>query len=252
MTPSREVRGEKGKLMRSLLIVRMFLGAVLMLVPGFSGSSCAVAQTVGPMPALKPTALRVANSPIPMFVLVQSPSETRTELQIICLFRSEPSNPLHGSLLEMNEKLKGLLDQIRTSSLFRGDLGETLLIGPPAGGLGAKRVLIIGLGDSETFVPERMELVGAVAYREASRLGVARPFFAPTVIDGGVTTSAPEQVAEQVIRGFLRAARTEKAVQDGGASRGTVIQELTFLAGPQHVADARKGIEKAVAADGAK
>jgi hypothetical protein len=247
--------------MRDLSVLRsvarpLVLFTILTLVTGLTwvltGDVCAVAQTVGPMPALKPTALRVANAPIPMFVLVQSPSETRTELQIVCLFRSEPSNPLHGSLLEMNEKLKGLLDQIRTSSLFRGDLGETLLIGPPAGGLGAKRVLIIGLGDSETFAPERMELVGAVAYREASRLGVARPFFAPTVIDGGVTTSDPAQVAEQVVRGFLRAARTEKAVQAGGASRGTVIQELTFLAGPQHAADARKGIEKAVAADEAK
>jgi hypothetical protein len=230
----------------------MLFGAVLTLVPGLTGTFSAGAQTVGAMLAPTPTAVRVANSPVPVFVLVQSPAETRTELQIICLFRSAPSNQLHGSLLEINEKLKGLLDHVRTSSLFRGDLSETLLIDPPAGSLAAKRVLIIGLGDSETFVPERMEQVGAVAYREASRLGVARPFFAPTVIDGGVTTSAPEQVAEQVIRGFLRAARTEKAVQDGGGSRGTVIQELTFLAGPQHAADAQHGVEKAIVADAAK
>ncbi len=238
--------------MRNRLIVRMLLGAVLTLAPGLTGRFCAVAQTVGAMPALKPTALRVANSPIPMFVLVQSPAETRTELQIICLFRSEPSNPLHGSLLEMNEKLKGLLDQIRTSSLFRGDLGETLLIGPPAGSLAAKRVLIIGLGDSETFVPERMELVGAVAYREAARLGVAHLFFAPTVIDGGVRKYSTDQISEQVVTGFLRAARTEKIVRDAGASHGPTILDLTYLAGPQHAAEAQHGIEKAVAADSAK
>jgi hypothetical protein len=233
---------------------RRALFTILTLVIGLTWglNVCSVAQTLGATSAAKPTELRIANAPIPMRVLVQSPAETRTELQIVCLFRSQPSNTLHGSLLEINEKLNGLLNQIRTSSLFRGDLGETLLIGPPAGGLGAKRVLIIGLGDSETFVPERMELVGAVAYREASRLGVAHPFFAPTVIDGGVTTSAPEQVAEQVIRGFLRAARTEKVVQDGGASGGTVIQELTFLAGPQHAADAQHGVEKAIVADAAK
>jgi hypothetical protein len=38
------------------------------------------------------------------------PAETTTELQVICLFRSSPENTLHGSLLELNEKLKGLLD----------------------------------------------------------------------------------------------------------------------------------------------
>jgi hypothetical protein len=217
-----------------------------------TGNVRAVAQAVGASPAVKPTELRIANAPIPMRVLVQSPAETESELQIICLFRSDASNTLHGSLMEANEKLKGLLDRIRKPTLFRGELGETLLIDPPAGSLAAKRLLMIGLGDSETFTAERMELVGAIAYREASRLGVARPFFAPTVIDGGVTTSAPEQVAEQFIRGFLRAARTEKVVGDGAASPRTVIQELTFLAGPQHAADAQHGIEKSVAADAAK
>ncbi|MGA2746452.1 MAG: M17 family peptidase N-terminal domain-containing protein [Candidatus Sulfotelmatobacter sp.] len=226
------------------------------LVPCLTGNDNAAAQTVakeaisqaaGSAAASKPREIRITDAPIPMRILVQSPAETDTELQIICLFRSDPSNTLHGSLVEANEKLKGLLDRIRKPTLFRGDLGETLLIDPPSGSLAARRLLIIGLGDSETFVPERMELVGAIAYREASRLGVARPFFAPTVIDGGVTTSAAGQVAEQVIRGFLRAARTEKVVQEGGASRGPIIQELTFLAGPQHAADAQKGIENAIA-----
>jgi Cytosol aminopeptidase family, N-terminal domain len=202
--------------------------------------------------ATKPREIAIADAPIPIRILVQSPAETDAELQIICLFRSDPSNTLHGSLVEANEKLKGLLDRIRKPTLFRGELGETLLIDPPAGSLAAKRLLIIGLGDSETFTPERMELVGAIAYREASRLGVARPFFAPTVIDGGVTTSAAGEVAEQFIRGFLRAAHTERVVQEGGASRGPVIQELTFLAGPQRAADAQKGIENAIAVESGK
>src|SRR5271155_2942992 len=53
-----------------------------------------------------PAMLEVPNSPIPTHVLVQSPSETRTELQIICLFESTPANTLHGSLIETNQKLK--------------------------------------------------------------------------------------------------------------------------------------------------
>src|SRR5208282_3522002 len=59
-------------------------------------------------------------APLPVDVVVKSPAETDTELQVICLFRSDPSNTLHGSLLEMDEKLAGLLQHIRASSPPRG------------------------------------------------------------------------------------------------------------------------------------
>ena len=87
---------------------------------------------------------------------------------MICLFRSSPVNTLRGSLSEMNEKLQGLLDRVRKPELFGGELGETLLIAPPKNSLGAKRLLVIGLGDSQTFSPERMQLV-------QGRLSIERP-----------------------------------------------------------------------------
>lgn len=116
---------------------------------------------------------------MPVQVLVQSPADTNTELQIICLFQSVPENALHGSLIEINQKLQGLLEPIRKPSLFRGDLGETLLIAPSTGNLAAKNLLIIGLGDSETFTPQRMELVGTIAYRESERLHIRHPILPP-------------------------------------------------------------------------
>ena len=120
---------------------------------------------------------------------MQSPAETKTDLQIFCLFSSSPTNPLHGSLIEINEKLHGLLDQLRTAGLLNGDLGETILLTPPAGTIAAEKLLIIGLGDSSSFTPARMYLVGKIALREANRLGVAHPYFAPTILDGGVPPS---------------------------------------------------------------
>src|ERR1700690_4085852 len=98
--------------------------------------------------------------PVPIDVVAQSPADTKTELQAICLFRSSPLNTLHGSLVEIDEKLKGLLDRIRKPELFRGELGETLLLAPPANSMGARKLLLIGLGDSQTFSPQRMQLVG--------------------------------------------------------------------------------------------
>jgi hypothetical protein len=193
-----------------------------------------------------PVSIDIADAPIPMRILVQSPADTDTDLQAICLFRSSPENILRGSLVEANDKLKGLLDRVRSPNLFRGELGETLLIARPKDSLGARKLLIVGLGDSQTFSPQRMQLVGEILYGEASRLGVAHPFFAPTILDGGVTKFATGQVAEQVIAGFLRALRIDRLVRDGSAAAGPGVTALTFLAGAQHASDTRAGIEKAI------
>jgi hypothetical protein len=178
-------------------------------------------------------------------VLVESPAGTQTELQIICLFRSSPKNTLHGSLLETNTELRGLLDRVRQPGLFGGELGETLLITPPAGTLGAKRLLLIGLGDSSTFTPERMELVGRIALQEAQRLGVAHPFFAPTVLDGGVTGFNTGAVAEHVVRGLYAALEADTVLHEAGAGPAVTVEDVTFLAGAAHADDTRAGIERA-------
>jgi hypothetical protein len=202
----------------------------------------------GPAAYAQPPVAEIANAPIPMRILAQSPAETTTDLQVICLFRSSPVNTLHGSLVETNQKLAGLLDRIRKPELFRGELGETLLIAPPKGSFGAKKLLIIGLGDSQTFSPQRMQLVGEILYTEASRLGVARPFFAPTILDGGISTFTTGQVSEQVTLGFLRAAAIDKTLRDANASARQSIAMLSYLAGPKNVTTTREGIEKAIGA----
>ena len=132
--------------------------------------------------------------------------------------------------------------------MFRGELAETLLIVPPKGSFGAKHLLIIGLGDSQSFSPQRMQLVGEVLYSEAARIGVTHPFFAPAILDGGVSRIlATGDVAEQVIRGFLRAASIDRVLRDAHAS-GAGVSALTYLAGAKNVDSTRAGIEKARAA----
>jgi hypothetical protein len=213
-------------------------------------SPLAEAQAAGTINQAMTAAFQVRSSPIAVQVLLQSPAETATDLQIICLFESAPENALHGWLAEINQKLQGLLDQIRNPALFRGELGETLLVAPSAGNLAAKNLLIIGLGDSQTFTPQRMELVGSIAYRESSLLGIVHPYFAPTILDGGVARYTTGEVAENFMAGFLRAARTEKILQGVGASRGKLVEDLTFLAGAAHATDTKQGIQRAIADSG--
>ena len=226
---------------------------VLFVLISISTSPCgpvARAQTTGAANLSKVATLQGRSSSITTQVLLQSPAGTDTELQIICLFESTPENTLHGSLAEVNEKLQGLLDQIRNPALFRGELGETLLIAPSTGSLPAKNLLIVGLGDSQTFTPQRMELVGSIAYRESSLLGVVHPYFAPTILDGGVARYSTGEISEKFMTGFLRAARTEKILQGVGASRGKLVQDLTYLAGPAYATDTKQGIQRALADSG--
>lgn len=227
----------------------IFVSALILTALSATQSRMAHAQSsASPSGIAAPTEIKISNGPIPIRVLVQSPADSATDLQIICLFASTPENTLHGSLIEMNDKLNGLLDRIRHPHLFRGELGETLLIAPSAGTISAKRLLIIGLGDSQTFTAERMDQVGAIVYREANRLGAADPYFAPTILDGGVTKFATGEISEQFMRGFLRAANTARILKDANDSTAATMQDFTFLAGQAHASDTKQGIERAIAA----
>ena len=74
------------------------------------------------------------------------------------------------------------------------------------------------------------------------------PFFAPTILDGGVTKFTTGQVAEHMIGGFLRAAVTANALKDADALAGSPVGFLTYLAGAANASTTRDGIEKAISA----
>jgi len=188
------------------------------------------------------TRLAIPNATLPVDVLVQGPTEAPGDLQIICLFSSVPENKLLASLATMDQQLGGLLTAIRRPALFRGDLGETLLLTPKPGVIAAKRLLIVGLGDRTNFTAAREELVGEIVYAESERLGVAAPTFAPTVIDGGFTGTDTGTIGAEFITGFLRGRAIAAELHDGKTGPAPVVARLTFLAGAAHAVDTQKGI----------
>jgi Cytosol aminopeptidase family, N-terminal domain len=198
----------------------------------------------GPV-ALRAQVLAIPNASFPVNVLVESPADTKTDLQAICLFQSDPGNTLHGSLMEIDEKLGGLLGKIRKNNLFAGALGETLLIAPRPGTVPARRLLLIGLGDRESFSPDRERVVGFIFFEEAERLGISHPYFAPTVLDGGKAGTDTGDVAQQFLSGFLRAKASQDLLQDAGVSAGSNPRSLTFLAGAAHAERSRDGLAQA-------
>jgi hypothetical protein len=199
----------------------------------------ALAQTSPPVVG---TRLAISNSRLPVDVLVQGPTEAPGDLQVICLFASVPDNQLLASLATMDQQLGGLLTTVRMPALFRGDLGETMLLTPKPGVIAAKRLLIVGLGDRATFTADREELVGEIVYAESERLGVAAPTFAPTVIDGGFTGTDTGTIGAEFITGFLRGRAIAAALHTGNTGPAPIVTRLTFLAGAAHAVDTQKGM----------
>jgi hypothetical protein len=91
-----------------------------------------------------------------------------------------------------------------------------------------------------------MYLVGKIALREANRLGIAHPYFAPTILDGGVTTFSTADVAEQVVRGLRDALAAELLLRKESSAGPLAVDDFTFLAGTKHAADTQGGINRAL------
>src|ERR1017187_4423190 len=104
--------------------------------------------------------------------LVEGPSTAITPLQVACvfeytegdIFKSPPALPVAvNGMVHLDHDLKGIITDIRKSGKFAGHALETLLIAPPPGTIGAKRLILIGLGDRNKFTPELMISVAGVA-----------------------------------------------------------------------------------------
>ena len=125
------------------------------------------------------TRLSVPNAALPVDVLVEAPSGAPGELQVICLFASTPENKLQASLAVMDARLNGTLTKLRSQNLFRGTLGETMLITPKPGTIAAKRLLLIGLGDRGAFTPTQEELLAKSSTQKANACTLPRQLSPP-------------------------------------------------------------------------
>jgi len=145
--------------------------------------------------------------------MVQGPSTEITPLQIACvfeytegdIFNSPPALPeAVNGMVHLDKILNGIITKLRKSGKFTGHSLETLLITPPSGTIGAKKLLLIGLGDRNQFKPELMQQVASVGMEEALRLGVTKYAFATDLKDAGIDSPTAE-VAGYGVTGAINA-----------------------------------------------
>ena len=186
--------------------------------------------------------------------VVQGPSAQVSDLQVACVFEytegdiynSPPALPAElNGLVHLDKDTKGLLTDLRKSGRFAGRIHETILISPPKGMIGGKRLLLIGLGDRTKFSPEIMVGIGSVAMRSALELGVDNFAFASDLKDAGVD-SPTALVAGNAVKGIFQAYKAQLWLKEKKMSSSKRISKVILLAGPAFFNVAGEGIQDAI------
>jgi hypothetical protein len=179
---------------------------------------------------------------------VVKPQDQESDVQMLCFFKhKEGADKLLYAIKDLDEQLLGgLLSNLRGRGEFMGNELETLVITPPKGSIKAKKLLMIGLGDEDKLSADTMQRVGAVAMREAMRLGARRCAFGAAIRDQGNDKLPVGDVAGRVLQGAVLAYDTEKRLQKEGLSE-VALEEWVHEAGPEYFYDTAKGVEMYVA-----
>ena len=187
--------------------------------------------------------------------VVQGPSAQVSELQVACvfeytegdIFNSPPALPAAvNGMVHLDHDMKGIITELRKSGKFLGHAYETLLISPPKGTIGGKKLLLIGLGDRNKFDASIMTSVGSVAMSEALRLGVTNFSFASDLKDAGID-SPTALVASNVVKGVFQAYRTQVWLKEKKMADFKPLSKIILLAGPAFFTVAGEGITDAIA-----
>ena len=185
-------------------------------------------------------------------MMVQSPSNEVTPLQIICVFEyvdgniynSPPGLPAAANgLAHVDKQLNGLLTDLMKSGRFEGHALETILLIPPAGSIAARKLMIIGLGNRKDFTPDLMINVGRVGMLEALRLGVSSYAQASDLKDGGVD-SPTAAVSQNMVKGMLEGYEADLFLQQRHAATKKSLTKVTVLAGQPFYEISAKAIKE--------
>jgi hypothetical protein len=180
-------------------------------------------------------------------VRMEGPYDADTPLQIVCYFKhKKEGDKTLGAAVELDKRLKGVIASLRDRGEFAGDELETMLLKPPRGTIKPKLLLLIGLGDEDSLSLDRMERVGKVAVREASRLGVKQAAFAPLIRDQGNTRFDTGEVGRAVTKGMLLAYDTEIRLQKEEIGKEFALETWVVEAGPDYFDATVSGIQKAI------
>jgi hypothetical protein len=184
---------------------------------------------------------------------MEGPYTADVPLQVVCYFKytEDGAKRMTGAPVELDKRLGGVINSLRTRGEFRGDALETLLIVPKKGAIKAQSLLLIGVGDESQLSLDTMQRVGQMALRQAKEMGVSKVAFAPLLRDQGNSALGVGAVETAVVQGMLLAYDTELRLQDQGLSKEYKLTDWSVEAGPAYFDETVTGVRAAVTQAGA-
>jgi len=178
-------------------------------------------------------------------ILVKSPSQTQTPLQIVCFFDFEKNQHYQGGTDAVNQHFSGEIDSLRRKGIFKGDFLETLLIIPKRSQIPAQKLLLVGLGDPLALSFDSLEKVGYYTFLEAQKLKVDSFCFAPSLKDAGVSLPEGLAVSKALPMGMSRAVAATRMLAEQNLGDEVSVQKIFLLAGEAQASHAYDGLFQA-------
>ena len=148
--------------------------------------------------------------------------KTETEALVVNLFQGARPG---GATAAVDAELGGLIGRVVDSGDFTGEKNRTLLLYPDAGGLPARRVLLVGLGRQNEFDLETARQASGTAARRLQELGVEK---AATVLHGaGAGGLETEEAAQAVAEASILACY--RFDEHKSRKEGKVLRQLTVV-----------------------
>jgi hypothetical protein len=180
-------------------------------------------------------------------VIVAGPADAMVDLSVACMFEHEREGAgISGGLLHLNQALGGALESLRTGGAFRAREMESMLFTNIPAGMRPNALLVIGLGDPDTFSPSILERAIAVAVREAIRMKVKSTAFSPDLLDAGMGNEQSGVRETAMVKGLTEALRGEHHLFHLGFTNSVSLRTWSFGSGPDHLDVAAGAFAKAL------
>jgi Cytosol aminopeptidase family, N-terminal domain len=181
-------------------------------------------------------------------VRMEGPYTADVPLQVVCYFKYSEAGAkrMSGAPVELDKRLGGVINSLRSRGEFTGEKLETLVVNPKRGSIKANSVLLVGLGDEDQLSLDTMEQVGRAALRQAHLLHATKVGFAPLIRDQGNKALGVGAIETAVVRGILLAYDTDRRLQEEGMADKYQLTEWWVEAGPAYFDETVDGVRQAV------
>jgi len=176
-------------------------------------------------------------------LLVQQGRIDRIRGEILLAGIFEGQNIAGGAAAAIDAAGRGVIKTCMAGGDFTGKLYQTLPL-YPAGGLRAKRVLVVGLGREKECTPERVRGAAAAAARAVRDMGVRSCIMPLSFIPADTMPSADKAAA--LVEGALLGLYQFREFKTRNSNNAKKIDACTLLAGDaRELREAKKGARRA-------